>query len=136
VRVALRPAQAGGDLVTCDPIDVLRDQLAGLISQIDSSHKPRPDEIVAAGDRNPGPVWHPAGRWTVRALTDDEMPPTCVFITSPEHFKFDFDALRTGDARKLAMAILAAADWADGLAAGVTQLDGRRTDLTSKETSR
>lgn len=112
-------------------ITALRDQLAGLLSQIDTRAKPRPTEIIKPGERNAGAVWRPARQWVVRALNDDVMlAPTSVYLTTPEHFRSDaaddFDAITTDEARRLAMAILAAADWADGLAAGVTPLDDRR----------
>lgn len=119
---------------TLAAVALLREQVAGLLSRIDSSAKPRPDVITPPGARHPGPQWHPADRWTVRCITDDETGPVCVFVTTPEHYGGDFDSIRTGDARKLAMALLAAADWADGLAAGVPQLDAHRTDPLSQPT--
>lgn len=114
-----------------DPIAVLRDQLAGLLSQIDARHKPRPDELVRDGERLPGPRWLPADRWKLWVITDDqELNGGFIYVTTPQHHELeapgDFDPLPTHEARKLAMAILAAADWADGLAQGVTPLDARR----------
>lgn len=117
----------------------LRDQVAGLLSQIDTAAKPRPTELKRRPSKNPGALWHPVKHWTVRTLDDDLLNPTCVYVTNPEHHRSgcanDFDAVTTDDARRLAMALLAAADWADGLAAGVTPLDGRRPDNPSKEIS-
>lgn len=125
--------------MTEETIARLRDQIAGLLSQIDHGTKPRPMVITRPPERNPGAAWHPVKDWTVRALDDDPTSPMCVFVTTPEHVRFstpnDFDAVTTDDARRLAMALLAAADWADGLAAGVTPLDGRRPDNPSKEIS-
>lgn len=112
--------------MTEQAIATLRTQLAGLLSQIGTAAKPRPNEITPSGESNPGPVWHPAKDWTVRAIDDALINPTCVYVTCPEHYGGDFDAIRTDEARKLAMALLAAADWADGLAAGVPQLDTHR----------
>jgi hypothetical protein len=122
-------------LTDIDAVGAIRDQLAGLLSQIDSSAKPRPDKLNPPDHRLPGPEWHPEKRlvrdqraaWIIRCIDNDPTPPTCIFITSPESVcDTDFSALPTEDARKLAMAILAACDWADGLAAGATQLDKRR----------
>jgi hypothetical protein len=117
--------------MTADPISLLRDQLAGLVSQIDSAHKPRPDQIVRDGDKLPGPRWLPVNRWKLWVITEeDELNRGFIYVTTPQHHELeapnDFDALHTHEARKLAMAILAAADWADGLGTGVAQLDGRR----------
>lgn len=123
--------------MTEQTIATLRDQLAGLLSQIDTIPKPRPNVITRPPERHPGAAWLPAKWWTVRTIDDDELGPVCVFVTTPEHHELeapdDFIAVRTDEARRLAMALLAAADWADGLAAGVTQLDGVRP-LNAKET--
>jgi hypothetical protein len=112
-------------------IATLRDQLAGLLSQIDASHKPRPTSVVRDGERLPGPRWEPTKRWKLWVFTDEEdLNRSFVYVTTPQHHELeapnDFDALPTHEARKLAMALLAAADWADGLAAGVPQLDQHR----------
>ena len=119
--------------MTTDPIGTvaaigaLRDQLAGLISQIDSSAKPRPDKLNPPDHRLPGPEWHPEKDWVVRCVDNEPGLPTSIYITPPALYgDGDLEALRTSDARKFAMAILAACDWADGLASGVTQLDKRR----------
>jgi hypothetical protein len=109
-------------------VHALRDQLAGLISQIDSSAKPRPDKVNPADHRLPGPEWHPEKDWVVRCVDNDHDLPTSIYITPPALYDDgDLEALRTDDARKFAMAILAACDWADGLSAGVTPLDTRRS---------
>jgi hypothetical protein len=125
--------------VTEQTIAVLRDQIAGLLSQIDHGAKPHPTMVMRAGALNPGAAWCPVKNWTVRAFDGDLTSPRSVFVTTPEHVRFDagrdFDAVTTDDARRLAMALLAAADWADGLAAGVTPLDGRRDDNPTKESS-
>ena len=119
--------------MTADPIETataigaLRDQLAGLISQIDSSAKPRPDKLNPTDHRLPGPEWHPDKDWVIRCIDNEPSLPTSIYITPPALYDDgDLEALRTDDARKFAMAILAACDWADGLTAGVTQLEKRR----------
>jgi hypothetical protein len=115
------------DINSTQAVGALRDQLAGLVSQIDSSAKPRPDKVNPADHRLPGPEWHPEKDWTVRCVDDDEPGPVCIYITPPALYDDgDLESLRTADARKFAMAILAACDWADGLASGVAQLDKRR----------
>lgn len=107
-------------------IGAIRDQLAGLISQIDSSAKPRPDKVNDSDERLPGPEWE-RSKWVVRCIDNDPMLPVCVFITPPHWYhERELDAVPTGDARQFAMAILAACDWADGLASGVAQIDKRR----------
>lgn len=117
----------------------LRDQVAGLLSQIDTAEKPRPNSINQPPAPNPGAVWEPAKGWTVRTIDDGVTDARFVYVTCPEHARSgccsDFDAATTVEARRVAMALLAAADWADGLAAGVTPLDGRRLDYPSKEIS-
>ncbi|TYK45196.1 hypothetical protein [Actinomadura decatromicini] len=125
--------------MTDETLARLRDQVAGLLSQIDTAAKPRPTVITRAPERNAGAAWHPVKDWTVRTINDELLEPCFVYVTYPEHVRTevsgDFDALTTDDARRLAMALLAAADWADGLAADVTPLDGQRPDYPSKEIS-
>lgn len=124
--------------MSSNPIADLRDQLAGLISQIDTAEHPRPTEIVTGG-RNPGARWAVTSRWKVWAITETpSTSPPCVYLTTPQHHVHeapnDFDALTTTKARCLAMAILAAADWADGLTpdSNVTPLDSRRPRQTEE----
>lgn len=110
----------------------LRDRLAGLLSQIDTAAKPRPDVINRAPHPVPGPEWVPVsgrhGTYTVRVSDPDEdlTVPVVHVIWPDEQWSGDMDALHSTEARQLAMALLAAADWADGIASGVTPLDGRR----------
>lgn len=123
-------------------IATLREQIARLLSQVDTAEKPRPTEIIRAGERHPGAVWRPVKDWTVRTIDDDVTDPRCVFVTCPEHHRsgcaLDFDAVSIADARRLAMALLAAADWADGLASDVVvRLDTERVSTNPpKETAR
>lgn len=125
--------------MTEQTITQLRLQVAGLLSQLDTVEKPRPTSINRSPDPNPGAVWQPAKGWTVRTIDDGVTDSGFVYVTCPEHARSgccsDFDAATTDEARRLAMALLAAADWADGLASGVTPLDGRRLDNPSKEIS-
>ncbi|GAA3958182.1 hypothetical protein GCM10023085_45810 [Actinomadura viridis] len=120
-------------------IATLRAQIAGLLSQIDTTAKPRPTVVTQHPEPSPGAAWHPVRNWTVRTIDDDLVEPRHVYVTCPEHGRSgaaaDFDALTSDDARRLAMALLAAADWADGLAADVTPLDARRTGTSRTEAS-
>ncbi|MFF5261322.1 hypothetical protein ACFY4C_20460 [Actinomadura viridis] len=121
--------------MTQSQIAALRAQIAGLLSQIDTAAKPRPTAVTWPPEPSPGATWYPAKSWTVRTIDDDLLAPRFVYVTTPEHFRFeasrDFDSITTDDARRLAMALLAAADWADGLAAEATPLDARRATSTS-----
>jgi hypothetical protein len=109
-----------------------RAHLAGLLAQIDQGPELRPDQIVPTGESNPGPRWDPAPRWTIRAIDEPELPEQPhVYVTTPHHHAWeestDFTAIATDEARAVAMALLAAADWADGLSArNVTHLDAVR----------
>jgi hypothetical protein len=121
-----------------DSIALIRQQLAGLISQIDTAEKPRPHVINGPDHAVPGPEWRPVKGYTIRAADPDGLqpPPDCVHVIWPDaEWSGDMDAMRPDDARRLAMALLAAADWADGVAAGVPQLDSRRTEPLAKENS-
>jgi hypothetical protein len=110
-----------------DPIALLRDQVAGFLSQLDMGQKPRPSKVHESNSEMPGPEWTPAEGWTVRCV-DDGVPPPAVFINLPGMYSSgDLIATRTTEARRVAMAILAACDWADGLASGVAQIDSKRT---------
>lgn len=110
---------------TAQALAILRDQLASLVSRIDTAELPQPDGIEDALGAT-GPVWNPAKGWTIRCVDDDRSRPASVYLSSPEHFGGDVTAEGIADARRIAMAILAACDWADGIANGVTQLNARR----------
>lgn len=111
----------------------LRREVAALLGQIDTSVKPRPTYIRRPDQLNPGPVWRPAEKWTVRCIDPDPDPgsPICVFVTSPDSWEDDFRAHSPEEARRIAMALLAAADWADEQQAQVVHLDSRRGDQES-----
>ena len=89
----------------------LRQEAAGLLGDIDTRVKPRPDRIVE-GSHLPGPVWTTADRWTVRVVDPDETPAS-VFVNHPHCYDDDITPLEPADARRIGMAFLAAADWAD-----------------------
>jgi len=123
--------------MTEQAIAALRAQIAGLLSQIDTATKPRPTEVTQPPHPNPGAAWHPVKNWTVRTINDDLLDPRCVYVTCPEHRRSgaasDFDALTTDDARRLGMALLAAADWADGLTENAAPLDAARPENPSRK---
>jgi ABC-type nitrate/sulfonate/bicarbonate transport system substrate-binding protein len=119
--------------VTDNPQELLaglRREVASLLGLIDTSVKPRPFHIRAAHESNPGPVWRPAEKWTVRCIDPDEGSPISVFVTTPDSWDDDFRAHSPEEARRIAMALLAAADWADEQQAQVIHLDTRRDSGT------
>ncbi|MEV0382363.1 hypothetical protein [Nonomuraea sp. NPDC050643] len=93
----------------------LRQETAGLLGDIDTRIKPRPDRIVE-GKHLPGPVWQSADRWTVRVIDPDETAAS-VFVNHPHCFDDDVIPLDPSEARRIGMAFLAAADWADKIRA-------------------
>ncbi|BFP50062.1 hypothetical protein KCMC57_64300 (plasmid) [Kitasatospora sp. CMC57] len=119
----------------------VRRELALLVAMADSAERPKPDLINPPGHAMPGHEWRvdqrvlPGRRpplWIVRTV-DDEESRDFVYVAEPDphhHYdwldKLDFGAMLPIDARRLAMALLAAADRADHLTAGVTRLEDRR----------
>ncbi|MBO4273109.1 hypothetical protein [Microbispora triticiradicis] len=80
---------------------------------------PQPDWINSPESKLPGPLWEPsaanrpgARRWHIRVVDPDD-PPACVFITPPKVWDDSIYPLEPDEARRVAMALLAAADWAD-----------------------
>lgn len=124
-----------GDGVT---IEQLRRELAHLVSLADTAERPKPTTINPPGHPMPGHEWRIEQRivtnrtsgpptWWVRTVDDSE---TCgvVYVSSPDAMYpgEDFGCLFPEDARRLAMALLAAADRADHLVRGVPRLEDRR----------
>ncbi|MEU1098936.1 hypothetical protein, partial [Streptomyces sp. NPDC005877] len=98
----------------------------------------KPDHILPANHMMaPGREWvidHRAhdpyarlerSRWQVLARDEDDVA-ACVYIHTPDSLEGDYVASPTTEARRVAMAILAACDRADELSAGVTHLEDRR----------
>lgn len=112
-----------------DPRELLagmRREVAELLAQIDTSAKPRPTYVRASHQTNPGPVWRPADKWTIRCIDEHDLP-CSVYVTSPDQvWDDDFRAHTPEEARRIAMALLAAADYADEQQAQVIHLDNRR----------
>ncbi|WP_141703725.1 hypothetical protein [Planobispora rosea] len=90
----------------------IRQEVAGLLGDIDTRVRPKPSRIVPAGEPLPGPVWEPAETWTVRVVDPDEVP-VCVFVSHPHMWADDITPLDPIEARRIGMAFLAAADHAD-----------------------
>lgn len=120
-----------------DTIGELRRQLRELLAEADTTELPKPDRINPADHAMPGPQWeittpHVHGRrtvldrWLVRAVSDASLA-DAVYLSSPDdsHAE-DVRALRVEEARRLAMALLAACDHADGVREGVAYLADRR----------
>jgi hypothetical protein len=119
----------------------VRAELHRLVALADTCERPKPDVINPPGHAMPGHEWRvtqdalPGTRppaWIVRTVDDAE---TCdaVYVAQPDpHDRYewmdrlDFACLSPTDARRLAVAILAAADRAEHLAADVPLLDDRR----------
>ncbi|GAA4439524.1 hypothetical protein [Phytohabitans houttuyneae] len=156
-RVGLRPASparlpaarsAADDLTLFDleapavdldaapvALDLLRRQVAALLSQIDTATLPRPDH-VRGRHTHPGPEWTPARGWRVFAI-DTPDSAGAVYVDhdcdSPSlAYRFDgagnWEALRIEDARRIGLAFLAAAEYAEQRFVGVSRLDDRRPE--------
>ena len=132
-----------------DTLDALtlaevRHELALLVAMADSAERPKPDVINPPDHPMAGHEWRvdqnvrlpgPGDRvpmWIVRTV-DDEDTRDCVYVAEPDPHdeyrwldRLDFRAMQPIDARRLAMALLAAADRAEHLTAGVTRLEDRR----------
>jgi hypothetical protein len=119
----------------------IRHALTRLTAQADSSERPKPNRINPPDHNWPGHEWHIAQQvyadhvrrplWVIRTADD---PETCdgVHIAQPDPHVYDWErdlefiGMAAADARRLAMALLAAADRAEHLSAGVPRLEDRR----------
>jgi hypothetical protein len=132
-------------------LEELRRQLLNLVAIADSGQRPRPDVINPPGHAMPGHEWRvdqrvlPGRRpplWVVRTVDDEETRPH-VYVAEPDRVReydwidrLDFTSMSTTDARRLAMALLAAADHAEHRAAGVPRLEDRRDRRGGKQAPR
>lgn len=115
----------------------VRRELAHLVSLADSSERPKPTRINPPGHPMPGYEWEIQQRtiasyqtvptWLVRTVDDSETA-DAVYVSSPDcmYPTDDFIAMPPEDARRLAMALLAAADRASHHAYGIPRLEDRR----------
>ncbi|MER8002970.1 hypothetical protein [Streptomyces sp. NPDC095613] len=121
---------------------VLRRELQSLVALAGSAERPKPDVINPAEHAMAGHEWRItqeapfAARpplWIVRAVDEAETR-DCVYVAQPDPYviydwerELNFASMQPADARRLAMALLAAADRAEHLAADVPRLEDRRT---------
>lgn len=122
----------------------VRRELAMLVAMADTAERPKPDVINPPGHAMPGHEWRVDQRvrvpgpgikpplWVVRTVDDEEFR-DCVYVAEPDRtreydwmHRLDFTPMEPVDARRLAMALLAAADRAEHLTAGVPRLEDRR----------
>ncbi len=120
----------------------LRSELNRLVAIAESAERPKPDVINPPDHGMAGPEWRVAQEapfaaqpplWIVRSV-DEEETRDCVYVAQPDPYvkhdwerQLDFVPMRPTDARRLAMALLAAADRADSVTQGVTSLGAWRT---------
>ncbi|MFE7972979.1 hypothetical protein [Streptomyces shenzhenensis] len=119
----------------------LRRELAHLIALADTAERPKPDLINPPDHSMAGPEWRvaqgaPIGvrppLWVVRSVDEPETRDG-VYVAQPDPYvtydwerQLEFVPMRPVDARRLAMALLAAADRADHLSRDVPRLEDRR----------
>ena len=136
-RTTLTPGDQAEGLTLAE----VRSELSRLVAMADSAERPKPDVINPAGHAMPGHEWQiaqyvyaPTLRpplWVVRTA-DDSDTPHAVYVAQPDPYvryeghEPDFISMLPLDARRLAMALLAAADRAEHLSAGVPRLEDRR----------
>lgn len=120
----------------------LRAELHRLVAIADSAERPKPTVIYSGDHSMPGWEWvlheqaHPYTQreyvWVIRAIDEQDTDNGMVHVSSPESMfpGQDFVPMYSSDARRLAMALLAAADRADSVSQGVTSLAARRTQKT------
>ncbi|NUS82751.1 MAG: hypothetical protein HOY75_08355 [Streptomyces sp.] len=123
-------------------LDDIRNELHRLVAIAGSAERPKPTRINDHDHSMPGWEWdlreqpHPYGSrdyvWVIRAIDDQDTSDGKVYVSTPEsmHPGEDFVPLYASDARRLAMALLAAADRADSVSQGVTSLGAWRTQKT------
>jgi hypothetical protein len=97
----------------------LREQVAGILSHLDTAYLPSPARIRGKHEGLPGPEWTVEStrrrrdftQWRVHAVDGES---DAVFFHSPDAmFDQDVEALKIVEARGIAMALLAACEWAE-----------------------
>ena len=110
-------------------LDLLRRQVAALLSQIDTATLPAPDRLHGRRAEYPGREWRPAKGWQMRTVERPDDLPFIFLDHSCDDLSYrwgepgDWEALRIEDARRIGLALLAAAARAEELLAGATRLD-------------
>ena len=119
------------------------EELRALVALADTAERPKPDVINPPGHGMAGHEWRVAQdvmpgvrppMWVVRTVDDPETRDG-VYVAQPDpyvHYQWesqmDFTAMMPLDARRLAMALLAAADRAEHLSVGVPRLADRKRE--------
>jgi hypothetical protein len=127
----------GEDNLATATLAELRAELRELVALAGAAEKPKPDyALPAKHGMAPGHEWVIDYRahdlydqtrlWQVLVRDADDVA-DCVYIHTPDSMIGDYVCAPTLEARRLAMAILAACDRAEELSAGVTHLDARRS---------
>lgn len=88
----------------------IRREAAALLGDIDTRFRPKPQRMEAGG--MPGPVWEPCERWQIRVADPDDLA-AAVFVAHSVMWEGELAAYAPAAARRIGMAFLAAADWAD-----------------------
>lgn len=131
---------AGVQRVGIDDLSLadIRRELHRLTAIASSAERPKPTRINGPGHPMPGHEWdlreqaHPHTRrdfvWIVRTADEQNTADGLVYVSTPESMYpgEDFTPLYASDARRLAMALLAAADRADHQALDIPRLEDRR----------
>jgi len=139
------PAENSADGLT---LGQLRRELRYLVAIADIAEHPKPDAVNPTGHSMPGYEWRIAQEapfaarpplWVVRSVDEPETR-DAVYVAQPDPYvvydwerELDFVSMRPSDARRLAMALLAAADRADHQAVGVPRLEDRRRQKAEGE---
>lgn len=123
----------------------MREHLAELVALANTAEKPAPTRYNTSPHSLPGPQWivpNTPGRediayrdhWSVIACTDPEArtDPPAVLVGTPHSLEGDHVAVPVPRARRLAMAVLAACDESERIAAGVPSLAARRRGVDDK----
>ena len=113
-------------MTAADPaasLALLRRQVAALLSKIDTAILPPPDKVHGRRSDHPGHEWTPDKRWRVFTVDDDDSS-GCVYVDHVcDDIRYgwgepgDWESLRIEEARRIGLALLAAADHAEQLLA-------------------
>lgn len=122
-------------------LDELRQELRHLVALADTAERPKPDVINAPGHSMAGHEWRVvqeapyasrAPLWVVRSVDEPETR-DAVYVAQPDPYVtydwepgLDFVPMSPLGARRLAMALLAAADRAEHLTLGITRIQDHR----------
>ncbi|GAA1110576.1 hypothetical protein [Streptomyces javensis] len=123
----------------------VRKELEQLVALAQSGERPRPTLINPPGHPMPGWEWvieqrtvtqrHTTPTWWVRTVDEPETS-GAVYVSSPDCMEpgEEFGAMFPTDARRLGLALIAAADRAEHVEAGVPRIEDHRPDRSAKPT--